>query len=127
MDRLLALPEAHRLAVGAPGVPPRWGGLVVRWNLLRGFAALFETSRRCKFVSELTTKKCFILNSNLLCLLRFKLVDLGFCEQWDEWRNNSKAWPVANPVLTCASPTNAGAPSNFVADPFLFIQVRRLI
>lgn len=28
------------------------------------------------------------------------------------------AWPVANPVLTCASVSDA--PSNFVADPFLF-------
>ncbi|KAI0496418.1 hypothetical protein KFK09_022734 [Dendrobium nobile] len=34
----------------------------------------------------------------------------------------SSAWPVANPVLTCASVSNAGYPSNFVADPFLFIQ-----
>ncbi|XP_072968911.1 glucosamine inositolphosphorylceramide transferase 1-like isoform X1 [Typha angustifolia] len=35
---------------------------------------------------------------------------------------NSSAWPVANPVLTCASPSKAGYPSNFVADPFLYIQ-----
>nr|XP_010925017.1 glucosamine inositolphosphorylceramide transferase 1 [Elaeis guineensis] len=35
---------------------------------------------------------------------------------------NSSAWPVANPVLTCASASNAGYPSNFVADPFLYIQ-----
>jgi hypothetical protein len=31
---------------------------------------------------------------------------------------------VANPVLTCATATDAGYPSNFVADPFLYIQVR---
>ena len=37
---------------------------------------------------------------------------------------NSSAWPVANPVLTCASATEAGYPSNFVADPFLYLQVR---
>ncbi|KAK8958468.1 hypothetical protein KSP40_PGU002589 [Platanthera guangdongensis] len=39
-------------------------------------------------------------------------------------RSNEKssAWPVANPVLTCASVSSAGYPSNFVADPFLFIQ-----
>ncbi|WOL03006.1 glycosyltransferase family protein 64 [Canna indica] len=35
---------------------------------------------------------------------------------------NSSAWPIANPVLTCASPSSAGYPSNFVADPFLFVQ-----
>lgn len=37
---------------------------------------------------------------------------------------NSKgsAWPVANPVLTCASVSDASHPSNFVADPFLYIQ-----
>lgn len=43
-------------------------------------------------------------------------------EDWNERRNESKAWPVANPVLTCAVPTNLGYPSNFVADPFLFMQ-----
>ena len=37
---------------------------------------------------------------------------------------NGSAWPVANPVLTCASATDAGYPSNFVADPFLYLQVR---
>ncbi|XP_077210108.1 glucosamine inositolphosphorylceramide transferase 1-like [Tasmannia lanceolata] len=36
--------------------------------------------------------------------------------------DGSSAWPVANPVLTCASVSDAGYPSNFVADPFLFIQ-----
>uniref|UniRef100_I1PXH2 Glucosamine inositolphosphorylceramide transferase 1 n=2 Tax=Oryza glaberrima TaxID=4538 RepID=I1PXH2_ORYGL len=35
---------------------------------------------------------------------------------------NSSAWPVANPVLTCATPTEGGYPSNFVADPFLYVQ-----
>ncbi|KAM7265690.1 hypothetical protein ACFE04_003373 [Oxalis oulophora] len=38
------------------------------------------------------------------------------------WRDESAAWPVANPVLTCASVSAAGYPSNFVADPFLYIQ-----
>lgn len=37
---------------------------------------------------------------------------------------NNSAWPIANPVLTCASPSRAGHPSNFVADPFLYVQVR---
>ena len=37
---------------------------------------------------------------------------------------NGSAWPVAKPVLTYASATNAGYPSNFVADPFLYLQVR---
>ncbi|MQL92100.1 hypothetical protein Taro_024715 [Colocasia esculenta] len=41
--------------------------------------------------------------------------------QWNVWRNRSSAWPVANPVFTCASASDAGFPSNFVADPFLFI------
>ncbi|KAG6528518.1 glucosamine inositolphosphorylceramide transferase 1-like [Zingiber officinale] len=35
---------------------------------------------------------------------------------------NSSAWPIANPVLTCAAPSSAGYPSNFVADPFLYLQ-----
>lgn len=39
------------------------------------------------------------------------------------WRNGSAAWPVANPVVTCRSLSDIGVPSNFVADPFLFIQV----
>ena len=43
--------------------------------------------------------------------------------QANVWRNESAAWPVANPVITCASVSNAGFPSNFVADPFLFVQV----
>lgn len=37
--------------------------------------------------------------------------------------DDSASWPVANPVVTCASVSDAGFPSNFVADPFLFIQV----
>ncbi|XP_058073903.1 glucosamine inositolphosphorylceramide transferase 1-like [Magnolia sinica] len=36
--------------------------------------------------------------------------------------DSSSAWPVANPVFTCASVMDAGYPSNFVADPFLYIQ-----
>lgn len=43
--------------------------------------------------------------------------------QANVWRDESAAWPVANPVITCASVSNAGFPSNFVADPFLFVQV----
>ncbi|CAN1318886.1 Glucosamine inositolphosphorylceramide transferase 1 [Linum perenne] len=39
------------------------------------------------------------------------------------WKNESKAWPVANPVITCASVSDAGFPSNFVADPFLYVQI----
>uniref|UniRef100_A0A5B6ZF53 Glucosamine inositolphosphorylceramide transferase 1 n=1 Tax=Davidia involucrata TaxID=16924 RepID=A0A5B6ZF53_DAVIN len=38
------------------------------------------------------------------------------------WKDESAAWPVANPVVTCASVSDAGFPSNFVADPFLFVQ-----
>lgn len=44
---------------------------------------------------------------------------------WQENRrdDSSAAWPVANPVFTCASVADAGYPSNFVADPFLYVQV----
>ncbi|KAL5683479.1 hypothetical protein ACJX0J_009864, partial [Zea mays] len=41
------------------------------------------------------------------------------------WRISSgpgAAWPVANPVVTCADVAEAGFPSSFVANPFLFIQ-----
>lgn len=43
-------------------------------------------------------------------------------EAMNVWKNESAAWPVANPVITCASVTDAGFPSNFVADPFLYAQ-----
>lgn len=36
--------------------------------------------------------------------------------------DRSSAWPVANPVFTCASASDSSHPSNFVADPFLYIQ-----
>lgn len=47
----------------------------------------------------------------------------GNCVQMNVWKDESAAWPVANPVLTCASVSDAGFPSNFVADPFLYVQV----
>ncbi|KAL8538755.1 hypothetical protein ACS0TY_000676 [Phlomoides rotata] len=43
-------------------------------------------------------------------------------EDMNIWKNKTAAWPVANPVITCASLSDAGFPSNFVADPFLYIQ-----
>ncbi|KAJ8759137.1 hypothetical protein K2173_004144 [Erythroxylum novogranatense] len=43
-------------------------------------------------------------------------------EAMNVWKNESSAWPVANPVINCASVSNAGFPSNFVADPFLYVQ-----
>lgn len=43
-------------------------------------------------------------------------------EDRDVWKDESAAWPVANPVLTCATVSEAGYPSNFVADPFIYIQ-----
>lgn len=46
--------------------------------------------------------------------------------QMNVWRNESAAWPVANPVVTCASASDAVFPSNFVADPFLYVQVNEL-
>ncbi|XP_042018054.1 glucosamine inositolphosphorylceramide transferase 1-like [Salvia splendens] len=41
-------------------------------------------------------------------------------EEMNIWKEKSAAWPVANPVVTCASLSHSGFPSNFVADPFLF-------
>ncbi|KAL8233686.1 hypothetical protein R6Q59_019786 [Mikania micrantha] len=38
------------------------------------------------------------------------------------WKNTSSSWPVANPIVTCGSVTDSGFPSNFVADPFLYVQ-----
>ncbi|KAK4431074.1 Glucosamine inositolphosphorylceramide transferase 1 [Sesamum alatum] len=43
-------------------------------------------------------------------------------EAMNIWKDKSSAWPVANPVITCASLSDAGFPSNFVADPFLYLQ-----
>lgn len=43
-------------------------------------------------------------------------------ESMNVWNNKSASWPVANPVVTCGSVTDFGFPSNFVADPFLYIQ-----
>ncbi|TQD95096.1 hypothetical protein C1H46_019302 [Malus baccata] len=43
-------------------------------------------------------------------------------EAMDVWRDKTAAWPVANPVVTCSSVSDAGFPSNFVADPFLYVQ-----
>ncbi|KVI05051.1 glycosyltransferase family protein 64 protein C5-like isoform X1 [Cynara cardunculus var. scolymus] len=43
-------------------------------------------------------------------------------EDMNIWDNKTAAWPVANPILTCASITDSGFPSNFVADPFLYSQ-----
>ncbi|KAL4568886.1 hypothetical protein LXL04_024503 [Taraxacum kok-saghyz] len=43
-------------------------------------------------------------------------------EAMNVWENTSAAWPVANPIVTCGSVTDSGFPSNFVADPFLYVQ-----
>ncbi|XP_076940683.1 glucosamine inositolphosphorylceramide transferase 1-like [Bidens hawaiensis] len=43
-------------------------------------------------------------------------------EAMNVWENTSAAWPVANPVVTCGSVTDSGFPSNFVADPFLYVK-----
>jgi hypothetical protein len=43
--------------------------------------------------------------------------------QMNVWKDEIAAWPVANPVVTCAFVSDAGYPSNFVADPFLYDQV----
>ncbi|PRQ58417.1 hypothetical protein RchiOBHm_Chr1g0359101 [Rosa chinensis] len=54
------------------------------------------------------------------------LTDSGFGVM-NVWRDKSAAWPVANPVVTCASVSESGFPSNFVADPFLYVQVIALV
>lgn len=56
----------------------------------------------------------------LRCLLFCNLV-----EQEGKSNGSSSTWPVANPVLTCATTTEARYPSNFVTDPFLYVEVRR--
>ncbi|XP_042479116.1 glucosamine inositolphosphorylceramide transferase 1-like [Macadamia integrifolia] len=43
-------------------------------------------------------------------------------ESKNVFKEETAAWPIANPVVTCASLSDAGFPSNFVADPFLFVQ-----
>lgn len=43
-------------------------------------------------------------------------------ETMNVWENRSAAWPVANPIVTCGSVTDSGFPSNFVADPFLYVK-----
>ena len=62
----------------------------------------------------------------LWCGVFFFLEDDGgvdYCVQANVSNDETAAWPVANPVVTCASVSDVGYPSNFVADPFLFIQV----
>lgn len=46
-------------------------------------------------------------------------------EHWGISKADGAAWPVANPVVTCAEVEDAGFPSSFVAKPFLFLQVLR--
>uniref|UniRef100_A0A0E0D4N3 Glucosamine inositolphosphorylceramide transferase 1 n=1 Tax=Oryza meridionalis TaxID=40149 RepID=A0A0E0D4N3_9ORYZ len=43
-------------------------------------------------------------------------------EHWGISKADGAAWPVANPVVTCADVEDAGFPSSFVAKPFLFLQ-----
>ncbi|TVU45652.1 hypothetical protein EJB05_05143, partial [Eragrostis curvula] len=43
-------------------------------------------------------------------------------EDWGISSDEGAAWPVANPVVTCADVEEAGFASSFVANPFLFIQ-----
>ncbi|KAI9156866.1 hypothetical protein LWI28_013369 [Acer negundo] len=44
-------------------------------------------------------------------------------ENMNVWRDHSAAWPVSNPILSCASVSQSGFPSNFVADPFMYAQI----
>ncbi|KAF9591720.1 hypothetical protein IFM89_006066 [Coptis chinensis] len=43
-------------------------------------------------------------------------------ESKNVWKSENAAWPVANPVITCATVSDAGFPSNFVANPFLYVK-----
>ncbi|KAM0852868.1 hypothetical protein ACQ4PT_051472 [Festuca glaucescens] len=43
-------------------------------------------------------------------------------EHWGISNDEGAAWPVANPEVTCADVAEAGFPSSFVANPFLFLQ-----
>uniref|UniRef100_A0A7N0TLU7 Glucosamine inositolphosphorylceramide transferase 1 n=1 Tax=Kalanchoe fedtschenkoi TaxID=63787 RepID=A0A7N0TLU7_KALFE len=43
-------------------------------------------------------------------------------ESMNVWKDEGSAWPVSNPVITCGLVSAAGFPSNFVADPFLYLQ-----
>uniref|UniRef100_A0ACD6A4B1 Uncharacterized protein n=1 Tax=Avena sativa TaxID=4498 RepID=A0ACD6A4B1_AVESA len=43
-------------------------------------------------------------------------------EHWGISNDEGAAWPVANPVVTCADVAEDGFPSSFVANPFLFLQ-----
>ncbi|KQK13756.1 glycosyltransferase family protein 64 protein C5 isoform X2 [Brachypodium distachyon] len=43
-------------------------------------------------------------------------------EHWGISDDRGAAWPVANPAVTCADVSEAGFPSSFVANPFLFLQ-----
>lgn len=47
-------------------------------------------------------------------------------EQGNFRNDEASAWPVVNPVLTCASASRPSHPSNFVSDPFLYIQGTKL-
>lgn len=60
------------------------------------------------------------ISSFVLC----KSLQRVFVMQENIWNDKGAAWPVANPVFTCASVTDRSNPSNFVADPFLYIQAR---
>ena len=93
------------------------GGLVVRRSLLWRFPLLSQAYRIGKWVFSLLS-----LSISLSISISLRVVSVG-ANQWNVRRNNNSAWPVANPVFTCASPSDAGSPSNFVADPFLYINV----
>eukprot|EP00250_Pteridium_aquilinum_P002465 c12685_g2_i1 orf=769-3075(+) len=47
-------------------------------------------------------------------------------EQGNFRYDEASSWPVANPVLTCASASRPSHPSNFVSDPFLYLQGTKL-
>ena len=118
----LPLPQTPAsLALLCIRMPPRRRGILVRRPLLRRFPLLPQAHRiRKPFSSPFFL---FVMFDPLFLIGRC----LGdWMEQWNVWDNETAAWPVANPVVTCASATDAGFPSNFVADPFLYIQVSEL-
>ncbi|KAL8162076.1 hypothetical protein V2J09_013565 [Rumex salicifolius] len=48
-------------------------------------------------------------------------------EETNVWRDGSSGWPVANPVVTCASASAAGFPSNFEDILYLFYETKNTI
>lgn len=105
---------------GHPPVPPRRRGLLVRRRISRGFPLLPQANRTRNHLPPSQSSSPSPRGGG--CCLTWFL--------WPQWGISSgggAAWPVANPVVTCADVEGVGFPSSFVANPFLFIQVFRAL